>query len=202
MQIPQDVIDRLNAPSYRRASTLPKFRCTIFDPRWNSFVESWAPRIYRFVEQALGPYGTTVDGVIEEIDCGSYMAGANASFDLDSGKIKLSLPLEGNSGRTLEKMCHEMVHASLAKFPQNDPFYDEGFVDFTVFILGHADIWHPYDMLGAAAENIETRKKRAMLDQSDYDRKRWAGGLFASVSRGPWIVETLKMRKAEGNYQW
>lgn len=202
--IDSQVLEYLQTASktYKRASVTPAFRCDIFSPKWNAFVEAWAPKIYYFVENALGPYGVRPLEDIQAIDPGTHLSGANASFDLDIGRIRLSIPLEGNGNTTLEKLCHEMVHASLAKFPQEDPFYDEGYVDYSVWVLGHAPIWEPFDFIGAAQTNINIREQRALLDRTDYDRKRWAGGLFAAKAIGPFILATLKMKKAEGDYKW
>lgn len=186
----------------KQASKSPRFQCDIFGPTWNNFVEHWAPKIYHFVEKALGPYGIQPKSEIEAIDPGTHLAGANASFDLHDGHIELSLSLEGDGNATLEKLCHELVHASLAKFPQEDCFYDEGYVDYSVWVLGHAPIWKPFDIIDAAQTNIDIRERRAMLNRTDYDRKRWAGGLFAAKAIGPFIIATLKMKKIEEDFRW
>jgi hypothetical protein len=70
--------------------------------------------------------------------------------------------------------------------------------------MAHAPVWglHREDMIEAAALNIRTRRERALHDISDWDRKRWAGGLFASIAKGPYIIPGLRMRKFEGNYTW
>jgi hypothetical protein len=57
-------------------------------------------------------------------------------------------------------------------------------------------------MVDAAAFNIRMRRERAMLDLSDWDRKRWAGGLYAALSRGPFVIGSLRHKKSEGNYTW
>jgi hypothetical protein len=57
-------------------------------------------------------------------------------------------------------------------------------------------------MIEAAAKNISNRETRALSDLSDYDRKRWAGGLFAAQARGPHIIAGLRQRKVEQNFQW
>ena len=57
-------------------------------------------------------------------------------------------------------------------------------------------------MIEAAAFNIQMRRERAMKDMSDWDRKRWAGGLFASLSRGPMIISSLRQKKMENNLTW
>jgi hypothetical protein len=85
-----------------------------------------------------------------------------------------------------------------------EPLHTTGVVDYSVWVMAHAPIWGQYQaaMLESAQANIRARLARAKLDQSDWDRKRWAGGLFASTVRGPWILATLRMKKQEGNYIW
>lgn len=180
------------------------FTCQIFGSEWDDFVELWMPRIYDFIGHALGPYGKEPKTTILKMPDGQHSAGATASFDPGSGQIRLAGSVEGKAGQTLEKLVHEMTHASLALFPEGDPFYEEGFVDYSVWVMAHAPLWKPHreEMIEAAAFNIATRRDRAMLDQSDWDRKRWAGGLFASLSRGPFIVANLRHRKMEGNLAW
>ena len=77
-------------------------------------------------------------------------------------------------------------------------------MDYSVWVMSHAPIWgeHRDSMIEAAEFNIKTRRERAMLDLSDWDRKRWAGGLYASLSRGPFVISSLRHKKAEGNYTW
>ncbi len=193
----------------RTASTAPgtgrTFVCRIFQPEWNSFVEAWAPIIYDFVGHALGPYGTEPQPEILKMADGMHSAGATASFDMLTGQVQLAGSVEGKPGQTLEKLTHEFTHGSLSRFPEGDgPFYEEGFVDYSVWVMAHAPIWGDLreDMINAAAFNIAMRRDRAMLDQSDYDRKRWAGGLFASLARGPFIIGALRQKKLEGNFTW
>ena len=191
----------------RQASTDAKgqqFRCRIFAPEWNSFVEFWAPKIHGFVLEALGTYGVNPRGEILEITDGFHIAGANASFDLSDGQIRLATSVEGLAGVTLEKLTHEMVHGALARFPEGDPFYEEGWVDYSVWVMAHAPCWGVYrdEMIKAAADNIRNRRERALKTGNDYDRKRWAGGLYASVAVGPYIVAMLRQRKIEGNLTW
>jgi len=180
------------------------FQCSAFDSDWDDFVAQWAGKAYTLVGHALGPFGEEPGRDIKLLEDGAYLAGANASYQPGNGQIRLCRAVEGNPGMTLEKLCHEITHASLAKFPEGDPFYEEGFVDYSVWIMAHAPIWGQYRaaMLESAQANIRARLDRAKLDQSDWDRKRWAGGLFASTVRGPWILATLRMKKQEGNYTW
>ena len=191
----------------REASTInasKPFTCQVFSPAWNQFVESWAPRIHAFVGQALGQYGTDPLPEILALEDGLHSAGATASFHMLTGQVRICTSVEGKAGQTLEKLTHEMIHGSLAHFPEGDEFYEEGFVDYSTWVLAHAPVWGDLrdDMIKAAAFNIEVRRDRALLDQSDYDRKRWAGGLFASLSRGPHIIATLRQRKMEGQLYW
>lgn len=180
------------------------FSCTIFGPDWNSFVEHWAPRIHAFVRNALGPYGTNPKPEILALTDGFHIAGANASFDTLSGQIRLATSVEGLPGVTLEKLTHEMIHGALSKFPEGDPFYEEGYVDYSTWVAAHAPFWGPYRdaMIQAAADNIRNRRERALKTGNDYDRKRWAGGLYATTAFGPYIVAMLRQRKIEGNLTW
>ncbi len=181
-----------------------EFTCRFYPPVWNAFVELWAPKIHAFVEDALGPYGTQPNPEIHPLSDGFHMACANASFDLMSGQICLGTHLVDEPGATLEKLTHEMLHGSLSRFPEGDPFYEEGWIDYSTWILAHAPIWGSYrdDMIHAAANNIRNRRERALKTGTDYDRKRWSGGLYAMVAYGPYIIPMLRQRKAEGNFTW
>jgi hypothetical protein len=181
------------------------FTTEICGNEWDRFIEEWATKCYVFVAEALGPYQQEPRSEILAIHDGAHSGGANASFQPDNGQIRLSASIvEHKPGTTLEKLTHELVHASLAGFPEGDPFTEEGAVDYSVWVMAHAPIWEPFrtEMIEAAAFNIECRRDRAMRDLSDYDRKRWAGGLFYNMAHGPWIVPRLKLRKAEGNFFW
>jgi hypothetical protein len=107
-------------------------------------------------------------------------------------------------GITLEKVTHELIHASLAAFPEGDPFYEEGFVDYSTWLMAHAPAWGIYSkaMVEAANFNIKCRRDRAIKTQTDYDAKRWAGGLYAATTFGPWVITRLRMKKLEGNFTW
>lgn len=181
-----------------------QFVCRIFGNEWDQFVMEWAPKIYDFLGHALGPFGREPLPEILSMPDGQHSAGATASFEPATGQIRLSTSVGGKPGQTLEKLTHEMTHASLALFPEGDPFYEEGFVDYSVWVMAHAPIWEPYRdmMIEASAFNISVRRERAMLDLSDWDRKRWAGGLYASLSRGPFIIASLRHRKTENNFTW
>jgi hypothetical protein len=52
------------------------------------------------------------------------------------------------------------------------------------------------------ADNIRNRRDRALKTGSDYDRKRWAGGVYAMTMHGPFVVASLRMKKEEGNLTW
>ena len=186
--------------------TSPKraFTCQIFDSPWDDFVEEWAAKVYDFVGHALGSYGREPLPEILAMPDGQHSAGATASFDPATGQVRLSRSIADKPGQTLEKLTHEFTHGSLAKFPEGDPFYEEGFVDYSVWVLAHAPIWDPFrdSMIDAASFNIKIRREQAMLDLSDWDRKRWAGGLYAGLSRGPFIIASLRHRKMEGNFNW
>ena len=207
--IPPEVHTQLRTASHRsraaskRASK--RFSSRICGDDWDGFIEQWAPVCYGFVREALGPYATDPLPTILPLNDAAHSAGANASFEILSGQVRLSPSVvRGKPGITLEKLTHEFTHGALAAFPEGDPFYEEGFVDYSVWVMAHAPVWGMYrqSMIDAAAFNIQCRRDRALRDLSDYDRKRWAGGLFCSTMHGPWIVAKLRMRKAEGNLQW
>lgn len=202
MALPPPVHHLLRTASSARS--LRGFRSHVFGDPWDRFVEAWAPKIHAFVGEALGPYGTEPLPDILPLPEGMHAAQATASFDLLSGQIRLATSTRGRPGMILEKLTHEMVHGSLAQFPQGDSFTDEGFVDYSTWLLAHAPVWgeHRGAMIDAAAFNIKLRRERAFKDLSDYDRKRWAGGLFASQVHGPFLIARLRARKLEGNFTW
>jgi len=135
---------------------------------------------------------------------GAHAAGATASFSPHSGQVHLCTSVENKPGQTLEKLLHEFMHGNLDNFPEGDPFYEESQVDYSVWLMAHAPIWEPYrdDMIKAAAFNIAVRRDRAFKTQTDYDRKRWAGGLYASIAYGPHLITRLRQKKIEGNFTW
>jgi hypothetical protein len=180
------------------------FQCQVFNSDWDQFVVDWAPRIYSFLVEALGPFGTEPQPRILKLPDGMHMSGATASFDMVSGQISLCSSVEGNPGQTLEKLTHEMVHGSLSQFPSVEPFYDEGEVDYATWVLAHAPIYEPYrqKMIDAAAFNIKMRRERAFTTGSDYDKKRWAGGVYAMMAYGPLTLARLRNKKAEGDFNW
>ncbi len=202
-KIPASVANMLRTAS-DGAVPRQRFVCKVFGPEWNGFVEEWAPKMHSFVEQALGPYGTQPLAEILPLEPGMHIAGATASFDMGSGQTRICKSVEGKTGQTLEKLTHEFTHGSLSLFPSVDPFYDEGFVDYCTWVMAHAPFWgeHRDSMIEAAEFNIRHRRERAMGDQSDYERKRWAGGLFASIARGPYIISSLRLKKLDGNFTW
>lgn len=206
VSIPSDVEQYLADASRRTktAASTPQFTCHVFNSPWDQFVELWASRIYVFVGNALGPYHKEPLTEILPLPDGMHSAGATASFDPMTGQVRVATSIEGKPGQTLEKLTHEFTHGSLANFPEGSAFYEEGYVDYTVWTMAHAPVWNPYreDMIEAAAFNISQRRDRAMLNQTDWDRQRWAGGLFASLAYGPHIVSQFRMKKIEGNLTW
>jgi hypothetical protein len=204
-KLPEDVRHMLRQASMDASTSGQPFSCCIFSPEWNSFVEFWAPTIHGFVLQALGPYGINPKSKILAVTDGFHIAGANASFNLSDGQICLATHMEGNPGVTLEKLTHEMIHGSLSQFPDDsDGFYTEGYVDYSTWVMAHAPCWGPWrdDMIKAAADNIRNRRERAFKTGTDYDRKRWAGGVYAMTALGPYIIAMLRQRKIEGNLTW
>ena len=208
---PQEVQTQLDEAS-RRLSLRPRtaafatlFECNVCRDDWDRFIEKSAHKCHAFLQECLGPFQMEPLPTILPIEDGFHSAGANASFEPSTGQIRLCADyVRGKAGTTLEKICHEMVHASLNNFPENDPFYEEGFTDYSVWCIAHAPHWEPNrdEMIQAAAHNIAMRRDRAMRNLSDYDRKRWAGGLFCAMAHGPWILSKLRMAKAEDNLQW
>jgi hypothetical protein len=181
-----------------------KFKSLVFNSDWDKFVEEWTPKIYQYLIGALGPFGREPLPTILPMSDGPHMSGATASFNMDTGQVRLCPSVEGNPGQTLEKLTHEFTHGSYALFPSSDEFYDEGYVDFSTWVLVHAPIYGEYrqQAIDAAAYNIKMRRERAMKNLSNYDRKRWAGGCFASMFLGPMILHRMRMKKAEGDYTW
>ena len=192
----------------RTASTKTKgsrsFKSEVFGNEWDGFVEQWAPVIHEFVLQALGPYGREPLPVILPLEEAAHAAWATASFDPGTGQVRLSSSVAGSPGTILEKLTHEMTHGSLNDFPEGDPFYEEGQVDYTVWLLSHAPVWggHREAMIQAAEYNIAQRRDRALRLGTDYDRKRWAGGLHAMYAYGPFNVARLRAKKLEGDLTW
>ena len=191
-QMPPDVQQMLKeASTTARTASVSRFACNICDSPWDQFITQWANRCYTFVLQALGPFQVEPLPTILPLSDGAHCSGANASFEPGSGQIRLSPSIvESNPGITLEKITHELIHASLAHFPEGDPFFEEGFVDYSTWVMAHAPAWGQYRkaMIDAAAYNIACRRDRAMKSLSEYDAKRWAGGTFAAQAYGPWIV--------------
>lgn len=203
-KLPPKVVHQLRTASARTATTRT-FKCSVFaDPTWNAFVEQWAPVIYGFVEAALGPYGREPLPEILPLDAAAHAAWATASFDPRTGQVLLCPTTAGNPGQILEKLTHEFTHGSLNDFPEGDPFYEEGQVDYSVWVMAHAPIWgeHREAMIRAAEYNIAQRRDRAMRTGTDYDRKRWAGGMHAMFAFGPFIIARLRAKKQEGDYSW
>lgn len=203
VMFPRTASEHLKRASFAANPPPGRFTCSIFSPEWNAFVETWAPRCYAFVEEALGPYQTEPLPDIALLPDGFHAAGANASF-ATNGQIALSTVIEGKPGMTLEKLTHELTHASLAAFPEGDPYYEEGGVDYAVWVMAHAPFWgeHQQAMLESAARNIATRRDRAFQTGTDYDRKRWSGGLYASIAYGPHIIARLRQKKLDGDLTW
>jgi len=175
------------------------------DCTWDRFIEIWAERAYLFLLGALGSYHKQPLRSILPMSEAAHISGANASFEPDTGQIRLHPGfVRRNPGKTLEKVTHELLHANLNNFPEGDPFYEEGCVDYSILVLAHAPVWEPYKeaMIKAAISNIECRRERALKTQTDYDRKRWAGGLFTSMAYGPHIISRLRQKKLEGDLTW
>lgn len=211
MPFPQDVQKQLNEASKkagfgsRQASNIQYFECHVCGNDWDRFIEHAADKCRVFLQECLGPFQKTPAQVILGIEDGFHASGANASFQPSNGQVRLCKDyVEGRYGTTLEKICHELTHASLNDFPEGDPFYEEGQTDYSVWCMAHAPYWGPHRkaMIEAAAHNIRVRRDRAMRTQTDYDCKRWAGGLYASTAHGPWILSRLRQKKIEGDLTW
>jgi hypothetical protein len=182
-----------------------QFKSRVFGGNeWDQFLELWAPRIHAFVEEALGPYQVEPLPDILPMSTGMHVAGATASFHPLTGQVTLSPSVAGKPGMILEKITHEFVHGSLAHFPEGDPFYEESVVDYMTWVMAHAPCWEPYRdaMIEAAEFNIRHRRERAFKSTNDYDRKRWAGGVFAMLAYGPLIVGRFRNKKLCGDLTW
>lgn len=203
--LPLEVRHQLEAASVRTKTASIQFSSAICGNDWDRFIERWATICYGFVAQALGPYQMQPQPVILALSDGAHCSGANASFDPSNGQIRLSPSVvQSKPGITLEKITHELIHASLASFPEGDPFYEESIVDYSTWVMAHAPIWgeHQVAMLDAADFNIKCRRDRAFRTQTDYDRKRWAGGICVAMIHGPWIVTRLRAKKMAGDLTW
>lgn len=187
-----------------KAKSSSTFKSLVFGSEWDQFVEEWMPILHSFLIEALGPYGREPLPTILKLPDGMHMSGATASFNMGTGQIHLSTSVEGNPGQTLEKLTHELVHGQLAQWPSEDDFYCEGFVDYSTWVLAHAPIYGEFRSatVAAAEFNIKMRRERALRDLSDYDRKRWAGGVFAHFAHGPMVLHKLRMKKADGDFTW
>lgn len=200
------LLEDASRPRSRTASPQRRFTSHVFEPGdpWNEFIELWASRAFEFVENALGPYGREPLPDILPLADGMHSAGATASFSPDSGQVHLCSSVKDKPGQTLEKLAHEFTHGSLNDFPEGDTFYEESVVDYSVWVMAHAPVWEPYrdDMIKAAAFNIKVRRERALKLHTDYDCKRWAGGIFASLAYGPFIIARLRAKKMAGDLTW
>ena len=82
---PNEVHHRLRMASSRAITASRPFRCVAFkSPEWNAFTEAWAPRIYGFLIEALGPMGKEPMPTILPMSAGHHMAWATASFGPDA----------------------------------------------------------------------------------------------------------------------
>jgi hypothetical protein len=180
------------------------FKSQVFGSSWDQFVEQWAPVAHQLVLETLGPYGTEPLPLIKRLPVGAHSSGATASFNMMTGQVHLCTSIEGRPGQTLEKLTHEFLHGSLSQFPEGDPFYEEGYVDYSTWVLAQSPVWgeHKEAMIQAASYNIAQRRERALKGGNDYDRKRWAGGVHAMMAYGPWLLSTLLNRKNERSYVW
>lgn len=181
------------------------FTCQAFqDPEWNRFTSEWADRAYHFVGHAFAGFQREPLRRIIAMHDGLHAGGANASFDPATGQITLNSVIQGQPGVTLEKITHELTHAALASFPDDNGFHTEGYVDYSVWVMAHAPVWEPYRaaMIKAADFNIEVRRDRALKGGSDWDKQRWAGGLYAHLAFGPYVIPRLRQKKVESNYTW
>jgi hypothetical protein len=210
MPITREVQDQLTSASdrlihRRKAAVNLAFESNICSDPWDRFIEDAASKCYHFIQEVLGPYHKQPLFIIQAIRDSDHVAGANASFQPDNGQICLCPDYVRNRpGTTLEKLCHELLHANLNDFPEGDEFFEEGQIDYSTWVIAHAPYWreHREDMIEAAAHNIEVRRERALKQQTVYDRKRWAGGLCASIVHGPFILARLRQKKSTGDLTW
>lgn len=183
----------------------PEFTSSVCGSQWDLFIASWMNKSYIFVEQSLGAYQKQPKKHVLPLHDSKYTSGVNACYNPSDGQIRLSrLAVEGESGVTLEKITHELIHASLSDFPEGDPFYEEGAVDYMVLVMAHSPFWEPYRsaMVTAARRNLELRRDRALKTRTDYTAKRWYGACFMAETYGPWIVERFREKKLTGELVW
>lgn len=193
-----------------RASSTPltpwEAHCQVFSPEWNSFVVKWAGKIKPFLEEVLGPYGTEPLPHILPLNVMAIgKVPPSASFDMSTGQIQLTAAMEGDPGRTLEKLTHEMVHGSLSQFPSEDEFYDEGFVDYSTLLLSAAPIYGPFGpaMAKSAQGNLFRRIKQGkQADATIYDQRRASGSIHAKLTYGQGLLEHLRNQKLARTYEW
>jgi hypothetical protein len=201
----QNYLDNISRRLIRkRTAGYVKFQSQVCGNEWDVFIEQMADKCYKFLQECLGPFQKEPLPIILPMGDGFHMSGANASFSPSTGQIELCARYIYNKpGTTLEKVCHELLHANLNDFPEGDPFYEEGYIDYSIWVIAHSPWWEPHrdDMIKAAAHNIHVRKEKAIHDLSDYDRKRWAGGIYCSLTHGPWILSKLRAAKTE-DLQW
>jgi hypothetical protein len=187
-----------------KAKSSKQFKSLILNSEEDLFIEEWAAKIHGYLIEALGPFGTEPLPIILPMSYGMHMSGATASFDMHTGQMTLCPSVGGNPGQILEKITHEMVHGQYSQWPSEDEFFDEGFTDFSTWLLVHAPIYGQYrqQAIDSAAYNIKMRRERAMKGLSEYDKKRWAGGVFAMMAYGPMLLNRMRMKKAEGDFTW
>lgn len=180
--------------------------CQVFRPDWNLFVESWAAKIHPMLLDVLGPYGTEPHPHILPLNVMALgKVAPSASFDMDSGQIQLTPAMEGDAGRTLEKLTHEMVHGSLANFPSEDEFFDEGFVDFSVLLLSEQPVYGDLGplMKRSAQQNLARRIKMGMAPNATrYDFRRASGAIHAKLTYGHGLIEHLRNQKLNQTFEW
>lgn len=181
-----------------------RFKSIAFDSHWDGVVERFAPICADIVVDRLGDWGTIPLEIIEPLENHLHTKlGVNASFDLLSGQISLHPYMDGDLGTTLEKLTHEMVHGALSQFPQEDEFYDEGYVDYSVLILSRTGLYREFgkSMERAARYNLSHRAQLAKGEDT-YHHRRWAGARHAHHRYGDQILNVLKDKKTDRDFNW
>lgn len=169
------------------------FKSLVFSsPTANAFLERWAEVSYMAIHRVLGDFQTEPLAVLLPLEEFMKAEGATASFETGKGQIRISADIERQPGAILEKITHELIHGSLDKMPAGDEFFEEGFVDYSTFLMAHLPVWGRYGqaMKDAAIFNIQKRKPT----------RRWAGGFYASRKYGKNLLSHL--REAKKSLTW
>jgi hypothetical protein len=180
------------------------FTCELFaNDQWNSFVEQWASVAHAVVLDATGPFDREPSSVIARAPEQNYQDTGFTGMYLN-GQIFMHPSLQGDPGKTLRVITHEMLHASLDGFPSTDVFYAEGFVDYATMVLAQREEWAALGtaMIADTQDWAEFRQAQALKCRCDIDAKRWMGFVFAATAYAEGICDGLKAAKSLRPRSW